>query len=150
MKRWQIIAGAVVAFAIIVAAIVLISVAGAWPIVLDIVLIITALISLAVLVLLAAAVFYLATTLLDVKRELTPVLESLQSTTQTVSATAKVASDLGVGPTVRTASVLVGAAEAATVILGRGHVRARAQKRAQRREEVARELMARGELNGSR
>jgi hypothetical protein len=123
---------------------------GWWPVVVDIVICVTAIISLLVLILLAAAVFYLTITLLGVKRELMPVLDSLKSTSQTVSETARVAGDLGVAPTVRTASVLVGAAEAAGVILGRGQVQTRARKRAQRRQEVERELLARGELNGHR
>jgi hypothetical protein len=49
---------------------------------------------------------------------------------------------------VRTASVLVGAVETASAVLGRGRVRTRAQKRAQRKAEVERELVARGDLNG--
>jgi hypothetical protein len=126
------------------------SVNGLWPVVRDVVIVVTALLSLILLAFLGLAVLYLTTTILSVKRELTPVLESLKSTSQSVSDTARVASDLGVAPTVRTASVLVGAAEAASIILGRGHVRTRAQKRAQRRQEVERELVARGELNGNR
>lgn len=146
---WAGIGGVIVA-AIAIGLLVWFSIAGWWPIVVDVVICITCVISLAVLVLLAAAVFYLTITLLGVKRELMPVLDSLKSTSQTVSETARVAGDLGVAPTVRTASVLVGAAEAAGVILGRGQVRTRARKRAQRRQEVERELLARGELNGHR
>jgi hypothetical protein len=148
MRKWWFIGGGVVALALLVAFIVWISLAGAWPIVRDIVIILAALGSLAVTLLLAAAVVYLALTLINLKRELTPVLESLQATTQSVSATARVASDLGVSPTVRTASVLVGAAEVASAVLGRGQTRARAQKRAQRRQQVERELRAKGELDG--
>lgn len=150
MKRYLplIIGGAVVAVLIAIGLLVWFSVAGWWPIVVDIAIVVTCIISLALLLFLGAAVFYLAVTLLNVKRELTPVLESLQSTTRAVSDTARVASDLGVAPTVRTASVLVGAMETASAVLGRGHVRTRAQKRAQRRTEVERELLARGELNG--
>jgi hypothetical protein len=146
---WLVIIGLLVT-AVTIGLIVWFSVAGWWPIVVLVVICLTCVVSLLVMGLLAAAVFYLTVTLIGVKRELTPILESLKATTQTVSETARVTSDLGVAPTVRTASVLVGAAEAASVILGRGHVRTRALKRAQRRQEVERELLARGELNGRR
>lgn len=149
MKRWIPIGIGVVVLGMIGLAI-WFSFEGWWPVVRDIVIVATALLSLILLACLGFAVLYLTTTILSVKRELTPVLESLKSTSQSVSETARVASDLGVAPTVRTASVLVGAAEAASVILGRGHVRSRAQKRAQRRQEVERELTARGEFDGHR
>lgn len=149
MKRWIPIVVGVVVLGMIGLAI-WFSFEGWWSVVRDIVIVATALLSLILLACLGLAVLYLTTTILSVKRELTPVLESLKSTSQSVSETARVASDLGVAPTVRTASVLVGAAEAASVILGRGHVRSRAQKRAQRRQEVERELTARGELDGHR
>ena len=148
MRKWWNIGGGVLALALFVALIVWISASGAWPIVRDITIVLAAMLSLVVTLALAAAVVYLALTLLDLKRELTPVLESLQATTQSVSATAKVATELGVSPTVRTASVLVGAAEVASAVLGRGQTRARAQKRARRRQEVERELMAKGEQGG--
>jgi hypothetical protein len=138
----------VLAVAVAIGLLVWFSVAGWWPIVVDIVIVITCIVSLVMLGLLGMAITYLTITLLQVRRELTPVLESVKSTSQTVSQTARVASALGVAPGVRTASVLMGAAEVATVILGRGHVRARAQKRARRRQEVERELLARGELDG--
>lgn len=150
LNRVRLIGGAILAALIVIGAIVLFSVLGWWPAVRDALIIIAALVSILLLVFLGGAVFYLTVTILEVKRELTPVLESLKSTSQTVSETARAASDLGVAPTVRTASVLVGAAETAAVILGGGHVRARAKKRAQRRQEVERELLARGELNGYR
>jgi hypothetical protein len=150
VRRFFIIVGGIFGLALVVFLIWLFSVAGLWPVVRDIVIVATALLSLILLAGLGLAVLYLTATILSVRRELTPVLESLKSTSQSVSETARVASDLGVAPTVRTASVLVGAAEAASVILGRGHVRSRAQKRAQRRQEVERELTARGELDGQR
>lgn len=136
-------------FIIMVALIVVFSIFGLWPVVRDVVIVLTALISVLAIVFLAAAVFYLSMTMLNIKRELTPVLESLKTTSETVSKTARVAGDLGVAPTVRTASVLMGAVETASIVLRQGHVRTRAQKRAQRRTEVERELMARGELNGN-
>jgi hypothetical protein len=142
------IGGAVLAVLIAVGLLVWFSVAGWWPVVVDIAIVVTCVVSLALLAFLGAAVFYLTVTLLNLKRELTPVLESLRSTTHAVRETARVASDLGVAPTVRTASVLVGAVETASAVLGRGRVKTRAQKRAQRKSEVQRELLARGELNG--
>ncbi|HEY7833185.1 MAG TPA: hypothetical protein VIG30_06420 [Ktedonobacterales bacterium] len=146
------IAGAVgvVVLAIVGFFIWLFSVNGLWPVVLDITIIVTCIVSLLLMGFLGMAIFYLAVTLLRVKRELTPVLESLRDTTQAVSDTARVASGLGVAPTVRTASVLVGAAETAALVLGRGQARTRAQRRQQRRQEVERELQARGEFNGHR
>jgi cytochrome bd-type quinol oxidase subunit 1 len=149
MKRWLPILGGGAVVVVIVFAI-LFSIWGVWPVVRDIVIVATALISLLLLGFLGFALMNLAITIRNVKRELTPVLEALQATSQSVSDTARVASDLGVAPTVRTASVLVGVAEAAGILLGRGHARSRAQKRAQRRQEVERELTARGELNGHR
>lgn len=146
---WLIVGG-VLAVLIAVGLLVWFSVAGWWPIVLDITIIVTCIVSLLLMGFLGAAVFYLAITILRVKREMTPVLESLRDTTQTVSDTARAASSLGVAPTVRTASVLVGAAEAASFVLGRGQARTRAQRRQQRKREVERELQARGELNGHR
>jgi hypothetical protein len=142
------IAVAVVVLLLAIGCLIWFSVAGWWPVVVDIVIVITCLVSLAVLGFLGTAVFYLTVTLLNMKRELTPVLESVKTTTQAVSDTARVASDLGVAPTVRTASVLVGAVETASAVLGRGHARTRAQRRAHRKAEVERELLARGELNG--
>ena len=149
MNRVVIGLGAAVVVIIGVGALVVFSVFGLWAVVRDIVICLTALVSLLLLAFLGAAVFYLTVTLINIRRELTPVLESLKSTSQTVSVTARVASDFGVAPNVRTASVLVGAAETAAAVLGRGHARSRAHKRAQRRQEVERELQARGELNGN-
>lgn len=144
------IASAVLAMLIAVGALVVFSIFGLWPIVLDITIVVTCVISLLMIGFLGAAVFYLAITLLRVKREMMPVLESLRETSQAVSDTARVATDLGVAPTVRTASALVGAAEAAALVFGRGQARTRQQRRQQRRQAVERELQARGELNGHR
>lgn len=150
MKRWGPILGivGVVGVLLVIGLLVWFSIAGWWPIVRDIVIVLTCAVSLLMLGLLGATIFYLTITLLAIKRELTPVLEELRSTSHSVRETARVASDLGVAPTVRTASVLVGAVEAASAILGRGRVRTRAQKRARRKVEVERELLARGELDG--
>lgn len=126
------------------------TIAGWWPTVLDIVLVFTALVSAFMLLALVVAIFYLTRTVLQAKDELIPVLESLKSTSTTVRETAKTAGAFGVNPAVRTASVLAGAGEVASVVLGRGHANKRAEKRQKRRQEIERELAARGELNGYR
>lgn len=126
------------------------SIAGWWPVVVDIVLVFTALTGAAVVLALAIAVFFLTRTVLQVKSELMPVLESLKTTTSAVRETAKTAGAFGVSPAVRTASVLAGAGEIAAVVLGKGHVQKRAEKRQKRRQEIERELAARGELDGHR
>ena len=143
-----IIGGAVVAVLIAIGLLVWFSIAGWWPVVVDVVIVLTCIVSLALMAFVGAAVVYLTVTLLTIKKELTPVLESLKGTTQAVRDTARVTSDLGLAPSVRTASVLVGALETTSAVLGRGRTRSRAEKRARRRLEVERELVARGELNG--
>lgn len=124
------------------------TIAGVWPTVVDIVLVFTALVSAFMLLALVVAIFYLTRTVMQAKDELIPVLESLKSTSSAVRETAKTAGAFGVNPAVRTASVLAGAGEVASVVLGRGRARKRAEKRQKRRQEIERELAARGELNG--
>ncbi|MGH2515342.1 MAG: hypothetical protein ACRDHP_06775 [Ktedonobacterales bacterium] len=126
------------------------SIAGVWGTVVDIVLVFTALTGAAVVLALAVAVFFLTRTVLQVKSEVMPVLESLKTTSTAVRETAKTAGAFGVNPAVRTASVLAGAGEVAAVVLGKGHVQKRAEKRQKRRQEIERELAAKGELNGHR
>lgn len=126
------------------------TIAGWWPVVVDIVLVFTALTGAVAVLALAAAVFFLTRTVLEVRAELIPVLESLKSTTSAVRETARTAGAFGVNPAVRTASLLAGAGEVAAIVLGKGHVRKRAERRQKRRQEIERELAARGELNGNR
>ena len=133
-----------------IALLIVFTVTGAWPVVLDIVLVITALVSLVLLAALIYAVFALTRTIVDVKNEALPVLESLKATSSAVREGAKTATAFGVDPAVRTASVLAGAGEVASVMLGRGHAQKRAEKRQKRRLEIERELAARGELDGNR
>ena len=133
-----------------IALLIVFTVTGAWPVVLDIVLVITALVSLVLLAALIYAVFALTRTIVDVKNEALPVLESLKTTSSAVREGAKTATAFGVDPAVRTASVLAGAGEVASVMLGRGHAQKRAEKRQKRRLEIERELAARGELDGNR
>jgi len=145
-----IIGGASVAALLAIGIIVWFSIAGWWPTVVDIVLVFTALISAVMLLALVLAIFFLTRTVLQVKDEMMPVLDSLKSTSTAVRETAKTAGAFGVSPAVRTASFLAGAGEVATVVLGRGKVRKRAEKRQKRRQEIERELAAKGELDGYR
>ena len=150
-KKMPVIIGVVAAVLIIsIALIVLFSIAGWWTTVVDIVLVFTALTGAAAVLALAVAVYFLTRTVLQVKSELIPVLDSLKTTSSAVRETAKTASAFGVSPAVRTASLLAGAGEVAAIVMGRGHVQKRAEKRQKRRQEIERELAARGELNGHR
>src|SRR5215469_10512424 len=145
-----IIGGAVAAVVIGIALLITFTVTGAWPVVLDIVLVITALVSLVLLAALIYAVLALTRTIMDVKNEALPVLQSVKTTSSAVREGAKTATAFGVDPAVRTASVLAGAGEVASVMLGKGHAQKRAEKRQKRRLEIERELAARGELDGYR
>jgi ABC-type multidrug transport system fused ATPase/permease subunit len=143
-----IIAGVVLVIAIALA--IWFTIAGWWPVVLDIVLVVTALVSMVLLAALVYAVISFTRTVLNVKDEVMPVLESLKTTSNAVREGAKTASAFGVDPAVRTASVLVGAGEVASVLLGKGEAKKRADKRRKRRMEIERELADRGQLNGYR
>ncbi len=135
--------GGVVALIIAVGLIWTVSYFDVWPQVRDAFLVALAVATFAALGLLSYAVFVLVSLGLQIKKEITPVLDSLRDTTDTVRETAKVASDLTVTPGVRAASMLLGATQVAGVFFGVGRARKRAEKRAQRRRELA----AKGELN---
>jgi hypothetical protein len=126
--------------------IVLFSILGIWPQVRDVALVVLAVATFGALGLLSYAVFVMISLGLQVKKELTPVLDSLRDTTDTVRETAKVASELTVTPGVRAASTVLGAAQVAGILFGTGRARKRAEKRAQRRREMAEN----GEINGYR
>jgi len=145
-----IIAAAVAALVITIFLVVLFTAKGWWGTVVDIVLVFTALLSAVMLGALTMAVIFLTRTALQIKAEVMPVLDSLKSTSSAVRETAKTAGAFGVSPAVRTASMLAGAGEVAAVVLGKGHASKRAEKRQKRRQEIERELAARGELNGYR
>ncbi|HLW01171.1 MAG TPA: hypothetical protein VKT82_21115 [Ktedonobacterales bacterium] len=137
----------VFAFLVIsVGLIVLFSILGIWPQVRDVALVVLAVATFGALGLLSYAVFVMISLGLQVKKELTPVLDSLRDTTDTVRETAKVASELTVTPGVRVASTVLGAAQMAGIFFGTGRARKRAEKRAQRRREMA----EKGELDGYR
>ena len=146
MERYRpyIIIGAIVAAVLIIAFVVVATVFGWWPVVVDIVLVVTALISLVMLGGLTYATVVLIRTIQGARDEIMPVLESLKATTSTVQATAKTASAFGVSPSVRTASFVVGAGEIASTIFGRGRPRKRSEQRQQRRREIEREMSAEG------
>jgi hypothetical protein len=133
---------------LVVAAAVVITIFGWWPVVVDIVLVITALVSGVMLMALTLAVISFASTVREMREEIIPVMESLKATSNAVRETARTATSIGVAPAVRTASFVVGASEIASVVLGRGRARKRAQERQKRRHEIEREMAARGEFNG--
>lgn len=145
-----IIAGAVVAVIITIALVVLFSVLGWWPAVLDVVLIIAALVSIVLLTALIYAVVNFTRTIVQVRDELIPVLQSMRTTSSAVREGAKTATAFGLDPAVRTVGVLAGSAQVAGVLFGKGEARKRADKRQRRRQEIERELVERGELDGTR
>ena len=148
-RPW-IIVGGIVAAVIIIAFVVVATIFGWWPVVVDIVLVLTALLSLIMLGALTFATVVLIRTIQGTRDEIMPVLESLKATTSTVQATAKTASAFGVSPSVRTASFVVGAGEIASTILGRGRPRKRAEQRQQRRREIEREMASGGTSDDNR
>lgn len=138
-----IILGGVIFLIVAVGLIWLISFFGVWPQVRDAFLVALALATFVALGLLSYAAFVLISLGIQVKKELTPVLDSMRDTTDTVRETARVASELTITPGVRAASVVLGAAQVAGIFFGVGRARKRAEKRAQRRKELA----AKGELD---
>ena len=123
---------------------------GWWPVVLDIVLVLAALISLVMFAAFIYAVLQLTRTIVETKNELMPVLESLRTTSNAAREAAKTATAFGIDPAVRTASVVAGVGEVAAVVLGKGRAQKRAEQRQKRRSEIERELAERGELDGYR
>ncbi len=130
----------VAAVILIIAFVVIATIFGWWPVVVDITLVVAALASLALQAVLIYAVLSLTRTVLRIRDELIPTLESLKTTSATVRETARTASSFGVQPVVRTASAVLGAGEVASVILGRGQARSRSEKRQRRRQELEREM----------
>lgn len=139
-KRNLIIAIAVVGALIAIAFVVVATIFSWWPVVVDITLVVAALASLILLSALIYAVMSLTRTVLHLRDELIPILESLKTTSATVRETARAAGSFGVQPAVRTASAVLGAGEVASVILGRGEARSRAERRQRRRQELERQM----------
>jgi hypothetical protein len=145
-----IVGGAAVGVVILVLLVWWFSAEGWWPAILDIVLIFAALVSIALLAALIYAVLNFTRTIVQVKNEVLPVLQSLRTTSSAVREGAKTATAFGVDPAVRTVGVLAGSAQVASVLFGKGEARKRADKRQKRRQEIERELAERGELDGTR
>lgn len=140
-KKNLFIAIGVAAVILIIAFVVIATIFSWWPVVVDITLVVAAVTSLLLLAALIYAVLSLTRTVLRIRDELIPTLESLKTTTATVRETARTASSFGVQPAVRTASAMLGASEVANVILGRGQARTRSEKRQRRRQELEREMV---------
>ncbi|MGO8948603.1 MAG: hypothetical protein ACLQUY_13270 [Ktedonobacterales bacterium] len=148
VKKYPLPVAAAAALVIIVVAfVVLATIFGWWPVVLDIVLVLAALISMGLLGALVYAVLSFTRTALEIRGELMPVLESLKTTSSAVREGAKTATTFGVSPAVRTASLLASAGSFATIVLGRGQAQKRAERRQKRRMAIEREI-AKEELNG--
>lgn len=139
-KKNLFIAIGVAAVILIIAFVVIATIFSWWPVVVDITLVIAAVTSLLLLAALIYAVLSLTRTVLRIRDELIPTLESLKSTSATVRETARTASSFGVQPAVRTASAMLGASEVASVIFGRGQTRTRSEKRQRRRQELERAM----------
>ena len=135
-----IIAIAVVAVLFIIGFVVVATLFSWWPVVVDITLVFAALASLVLLSALIYAVFSLTRTVLRIRDEIMPALDSFKSTASTVRETARTASSFGVQPAVRTASAVLGGGQIANVILGRGQARSRSERRQRRRQELEREM----------
>ncbi len=149
MKKYLIAGG--IGFAIVAGLLTwLFSAKGWWPAILDIVMIVAVLIFIVLIVALIVAVRSLVSTVLQVRDEVIPLLENAQTATSAVREGAKTASAFGVDPAVRTVSLLAGAGQVASVLLGKGEVQKRAERRQKRRHEIERELAARGQLDANR
>jgi uncharacterized membrane protein YraQ (UPF0718 family) len=135
----------VAAAVLILAFAVVATIFGWWPVVLDIVLVLVVILNGVLLAFLTLAVINFMRTIREVRAEITPVIASLADTTTTVRATAKTTSAFGVNPVVRTASMVVGAAGVAGIVIGPGKTRKRAQERQKRREEIEKEMAERSE-----
>jgi hypothetical protein len=86
---------------------------------------------------LAWAIITVIRTIREMRAEITPVISSLADTATTVQETARTAtSTFGIGPVVRTATVLMSAAGVARTLLGRGNTPTRAEARQKQREEI--------------
>ena len=126
------IAAAVLILAFAVAA----TIFGWWPVVLDIVLVLVVLLNGVLLAFLTLAVINFMRTIREMRSEIMPVVLSLRDTTTTVRETAKTASSYAVNPVARTASLVLGTAGVAGIVIGPGKTRRRAQERQKRREEI--------------
>lgn len=126
----------IVAIVLILTFAILATIFGWWPVVLDIVLVLVVLLNGVLLTFLTLAVINFMRTIREMRDEVMPVILSLRDTTTTVRETAKTASSYAVNPVARTASMVLGAAGVAGIVIGPGKTRRRAQERQKRREEI--------------
>ncbi len=146
-KRAAIIVGVIVGILLIVG-IVLAAIFNAWLDILYVVLILTALVSLAGTAMLIYAVFTLVRTIQAVRNEVQPLISEAQNTmgvlqdtarsagktAATIGTTAQMTSDLAVAPTVRAAAAVVAGQQMVRVFFGKGRVAKKAERR--HREEL--------------
>jgi ABC-type multidrug transport system fused ATPase/permease subunit len=135
-RMYLYIGAGIVAFVIILAFAVVATIFGWWPVILDIVLVLVVLLNGVLLTFLTLAVINFMRTIREMRAEITPVIASLRDTTTTVRETAKTTSSYAINPVARTASLVVGAAGVAGIVIGPGRARRRAQERQKRREEI--------------
>jgi len=126
----------IVAVVLILTFAILATIFGWWPVVLDIVLVLVVLLNGVLLTFLTLAVINFMRTIREMRAEITPVILSLRDTTTTVRETAKTTSSYAINPVARTASLVIGAAGVAGIVIGPGRTRRRAQQRQKRREEI--------------
>ena len=126
----------IVAVVLILTFAILATIFGWWPVVLDIVLVLVVLLNGVLLTFLTLAVINFMRTIREMRAEITPVILSLRDTTTTVRETAKTAGSYAINPVARTASLVIGAAGVAGIVIGPGRTRRRAQQRQKRREEI--------------
>jgi ABC-type multidrug transport system fused ATPase/permease subunit len=126
----------IAALVLILAFAVVATIFGWWPVVLDIVLVLVVLLNGVLLTFLTLAVINFMRTIREMRAEITPVIASLRDTTTTVRETAKTTSSYAINPVARTASLVIGAAGVAGIVIGPGRARRRAQERQKRREEI--------------
>jgi hypothetical protein len=138
-QRMVVIGAAIVVAVLILAFAILATVFGWWPVILDITLVLVVLINGVMLVFLTLAIINFVRTIREMRDEITPVIASLRDTSTTVRETAKTASSYAVNPVARTASLVVGAAGVAGIVIGPGRARRRAQERQKRRAEIEKE-----------
>ena len=118
-QRLYIIIG-IAAAVLILAFAVVATIFGWWPVVLDLVLVIVVLINGVMLGFLAWAILTVIRTIREMRAEITPVIASLADTATTVQETAKTTTGrFGIGPVVRTTTLLMSAAGVARTMLGR-------------------------------
>jgi hypothetical protein len=135
-RMYLYIGGGIAALVLILAFAVVATIFGWWPVILDIVLVLVVLLNGVLLTFLTLAVINFMRTIREVRSEIMPVILSLRDTTTTVRETAKTTSSYAINPVARTASLVIGAAGVAGIVIGPGRTRRRAQERQKRREEI--------------